>query len=596
MTQRQSTPTAVVATLLCLATACAAVGCAPFPGSDAGAAPGGADAAAGPAPGEWFTEGAAAAGLDFVHFNGMTGDFHQTEIMGPGVALLDYDNDGDLDVYVTQGRTLGSGDPLIPPPEGPLTDRLYRNDLEPSPDGPRLRFTDVSAGSGLNAGGHGMGAAAGDYDNDGWVDLYLTGFERNRLFRNNGDGTFSDVSEESGTHDPDRWGVSAAFLDYDRDGWLDLFVGNYLSFSLDTHIPCFNRSGPPDYCPPEVYRAQPDRLYRNRGDGTFVDATAEAGVAWEFGPALGVSTADFDNDGWAGHLRRQRSAGEPALDQPRRRHLRQPGAVVGGGVGGRRGSQGGHGRRRRRLRQRRRRGPLRHRAHRPGQHPLRQRRLRPVRGAEHAGVRCVCPACPIPASGPRGSTSTTTAGWTCSRSTATSPATWTALGPDNPFPLQQRNLLFRNRGDGRFDDVTDRAGEVFRLSEVSRGAAFGDVDNDGDVDVLVGNGAGPLRLLVNRIGEDNRWVGLRLVGGDAPRDMIGARVEVVLGGRLAGVAPRPRRRQLCLRAGSARPDRARSVGGPGRGARHVAERAHRDVARRSSRPLHDAAGRRGRLT
>ena len=387
MTQRQSTRTAAVARFLCLAAACVAGSCAPPSDSTAGVAPAGADAAVGPAPGEWFTEGAAAAGLDFVHFNGMTGDFHQTEIMGPGVALLDYDNDGDLDAYVTQGRVLGSGDPLIPPPEGPLTDRLYRNDLELSPDGPRLRFTDVSAGSGLDAGGHGMGVAAGDYDNDGWVDLYLTGFERNRMFRNNGDGTFSDVSEESGTHDPDRWGVSAAFLDYDRDGWLDLFVGNYLSFSLDTHIPCFNRSGPPDYCPPEIYRAQPDRLYRNRGDGTFVDATAEAGLAWEFGPALGVSTADFDNDGWMDIF--------VANDQQENQLWinRGDGTFVnraplwGGGVGGRRGSQGGHGRRRRRLRQRRRRGPVRHRAHRPGQHPLRQRRVRTLRGAEHAGLR-----------------------------------------------------------------------------------------------------------------------------------------------------------------------------------------------------------------
>ena len=161
------------------------------------------------------------------------------------------------------------------------------------------------------------------------------------------------MSEESGTHDPDRWGVSAAFLDYDRDGWLDLFVGNYLSFNLDTHIPCFNRSGPPDYCPPEVYRAQPDRLYRNRGDGTFVDATAEAGVAYEFGPALGVSTADFDNDGWIDIFVANDSAGEPAVDQSARRHLRQPGAVVGGGAGRRRRGEGGHGRRRRRLRQRR---------------------------------------------------------------------------------------------------------------------------------------------------------------------------------------------------------------------------------------------------
>ena len=147
---------------LLLVAACAAGGCAPPVDSTAGAPPSGGGAAVpGPAAGEWFTDGAAAAGLDFVHFNGMSGDFHQTEIMGPGLALFDYDNDGDLDLYVAQGRTLGSGQPLMPSP-GPLADRLYRNDLEASPDGPRLRFTDVTAESGLSPGGHGMGAAAGD--------------------------------------------------------------------------------------------------------------------------------------------------------------------------------------------------------------------------------------------------------------------------------------------------------------------------------------------------------------------------------------------------------------------------------------------------
>ncbi len=228
----------------------------------------------------------------------MTGRFYQPEIMAPGVALFDYDNDGDLDIFLVQGRLLGTGTPLIPPP-APLTDRLYRNDLEIRPDGSRvLHFTDVTSQSGLAPLGYGMGVAAGDIDNDGWVDLYLTGFGRSQMFHNNGDGTFTDVTSASGTGDSASWSVSATFVDFDRDGLLDLFVGNYLDYTLQTHTPCFGPSGAPDYCRPEVYRAQPNRLYRNTGNGHFTDVTIASGVASAFGPALGVVSADFNGDGW----------------------------------------------------------------------------------------------------------------------------------------------------------------------------------------------------------------------------------------------------------------------------------------------------------
>ena len=259
----------------------------------------GAEAVAPAAPeGEWFVDRAAEAGLDFVHFNGMTGEFYQPEMAGPGAGLFDYDNDGDLDVYLVQGELLGDGDPLLAPPaDHPPGDRLYRNDLEIADDGKRsLRFTDVTEAARIAARGYGMGVAAGDVDNDGWVDLYLTRFGRNRMLRNQGDGTFADVTGRSGTGDP-AWGVPASFFDYDRDGWLDLFVGNYLSYTLESHTQCYDRAGAPDYCPPETSRPQPDVLYRNRGDGTFEDVTAAAGLGREFGPAFGAATADFDGDG-----------------------------------------------------------------------------------------------------------------------------------------------------------------------------------------------------------------------------------------------------------------------------------------------------------
>src|SRR5215203_463187 len=187
--------------VLLLLTSVLAGGCTSEPAERDGSRPSASAALASspvesePPAGEWFTERARDSGIDFVHFNGMSGRFYQPEIMAPGVAFFDYDNDGDLDAYLVQGRMLGTGTPLLPAPPGPLGDRLYRNDLEMRPDGTRvLHFTDVTKDTGITTRGYGMGVAAGDIDNDGWIDLYLPGFGTNQMFRNNGNGTFSDVS------------------------------------------------------------------------------------------------------------------------------------------------------------------------------------------------------------------------------------------------------------------------------------------------------------------------------------------------------------------------------------------------------------------
>ena len=199
-------------------------------GADKNPAP--STAAPAPADAEWFVERAKETGLDFVHFNGMSGEQYYPEIMAPGVALFDYDNDGDLDVYLVQGAMLGAGKTLKDatyPPAGPLGDRLFRNDLLVGADGKRtLHFTDVTGPSGIHVTSYGMGVAAADYDNDGFVDLYRTGLSGSVLLHNNGNGTFTDVTAKTGVGNANGWGVSAAFVDYDRDGWLDLFVGNYL--------------------------------------------------------------------------------------------------------------------------------------------------------------------------------------------------------------------------------------------------------------------------------------------------------------------------------------------------------------------------------
>src|SRR5262249_8906871 len=158
-------------------------------------------------------------------------------------------------------------------------------DLTVAADGTRkLRFTDVTDRSGIATSGYGMGVAAGDYNNDGCVDLYVTALASSQLFRNNCNGTFTDVTAASHTASA-GWSVSAAFVDVDRDGWLDLFVGHYVNFNVENNVKCFGLAGGPDYCPPHVYMAQPSKLYRNNRDGTFTDVTARAGLSTEFGPA-----------------------------------------------------------------------------------------------------------------------------------------------------------------------------------------------------------------------------------------------------------------------------------------------------------------------
>ncbi len=509
--------------LLCLlAAACSNT---PAPAADA-VSGSSAPAAGGPAAGEWFTDRAKESGLDFVHVNGMTGKFYQPEIMAPGVGLVDIDNDGDLDVYLVQGQVLGTGTPLVPPPPGPRGDRLYRNDLQVSADGTRtLRFTDITAQSGIRPRGYGMGVAAGDIDNDGFVDLYLTGFGRNQMFRNNGNGTFSDVTKASGTDDPASWGVSASFFDYDRDGLLDLFVGNYLNYTLQTHTPCFGPSGAPDYCRPEVYGAQPNRLYHNTGNGRFADVTIPSGVAQAFGPALGAVAADVNRDGWLDlFVTNDEQENELWMNQQNGTFTNTAllaGAALGAS-GERKANMGVDA------------GDF----DADGDDDLFVTELISQGSSlwvndgtgtfeeQSARLGIRGPSLPYTGFGTAW-LDVDNDGWLdlLAVNGDVNQNVKTLARPGDPFPLGQRRQLFRNTG-GRFEDVSNSAGSMFAQAEVGRGAAFGDIDNDGDTDVLVANGAGPVRLLINAIGSRQHWLGLRLVGKGAQRDAVGARVEL----------------------------------------------------------------------
>lgn len=504
-------------------------GCsAPPPATVAGGAPAatGGQPQPAPAPGEWFTDRAKDTGLDFVHFNGMSGKFYQPEIMAPGAGLVDIDNDGDLDVYLVQGQMLGTGTPLIPPPPGPLQDRLYRNDLQVAADGTRtLHFTDITAQSGIRPRGYGMGVAAGDIDNDGFVDLYLTGFGRNQLVRNNGNGTFSDVTKASGTDDPASWGVSASFFDYDRDGLLDLFVGNYLNYTLATHTPCFGPSGAPDYCRPEVYGGQPNRLYHNTGNGHFTDVTIPSGVAQAFGPALGAVAADFNRDGWPDlFVTNDEQENELWMNQKNGTFTNTAllaGAALGAS-GERKANMGVDA------------GDF----DADGDEDLFVTELISQGSSlwvndgtgtfEEQSARLGIRGPSLPYTGFGAAwLDVDNDGWLdlLAVNGDVNQNVKTLARPNDPFPLAQRRQLLRNIG-GRFDDVSNSAGSMFAAAEVGRGAAFGDVDNDGDTDVLVMNGAGPVRLLVNNLGARNHWLGLRLIATGVARDAVGARVEI----------------------------------------------------------------------
>ena len=480
-------------------------------------------------------------GVDFVHFNGMTGEFYYSEHMGGGAALFDMDQDGDLDLYLTQGRLIGPGktlgDAVFPPTEGAfLGDRLYRNDLVEGPEGQRtLRFTEVTTESGLGLEDNSMGVAVGDVDGNGFPDLFVTTWDSpNRLYLNRGPDasgvvTFEDVTETAGVGNR-RWAIAAAFVDYDRDGRLDLYVGNYLDYELATHKECTNNLGLLDYCGPASYRAVRDVLYRNLGPGDdgvvrFSDVTAEAGVVESPAAALGVVSGDFDGDGWSDLYIANDEFPNHLLMNQRNGRFRDEALLSGSAMNAEGKAEAGMG-----VDAADGDGDgdldlfVAHLTEETNTLYVNQGGLFEDRTTqsdlalpsfEFTGFGAVFldydndrrPDLMVANGAIRG--------------------TPEGLARQEPFPLAQRNQLFHNLGNGRFAEASSSAGPAFEREAVSRGLAKGDLDNDGDTDVVVVNNAGPVEVLLNEVGQDRPWVGLRLVTGDG-RDALGA--EVVLPG------------------------------------------------------------------
>ena len=467
---------------------------------------------------EIFVDRAADTGLRFDHLNGRADEFHMAEILGSGAALFDYDNDGDLDAYLVQSGKLAE--------EGRgAADRLYQNRLMETG---KLIFEDVSERSGDLGSGYGMGVAVGDIDNDGFVDLYVTHFGSNQMLHNQQDGTFRDITEPSGTDDP-RWSVSSTFWDYDLDGKLDLFVGNYVDFTLTASKQCFSKTSERDYCGPLSYQPSGDRLFRNvgasKGVSQFEDTTAQAGVLSGAGPALGTVSADFNGDHWpdlfvandatanlmwindrSGRFENQALLAGTAFNLDGEAEASM--GLVAGDFDG------------------------------DGDEDLFMTHLQDETNTLYSNDGSGLFTDQTLGSGLDLSSRQLTGfgtGWIdydndglldllIVNGAVRMKAELQRAG--DPFPLHEPNQLLRNLGGGRVEDISARAGRVFELSEVSRGAAFGDVDNDGDTDVLVVNNGGPARLMINAVGQDTAWLGFRLLRNG--RDDYGARVKVSL--------------------------------------------------------------------
>ncbi len=484
-----------------------------------------------------FREVAREAGLVFHHFTAATGEFFMPEIMGAGAALLDYDNDGDLDVYLIQGAMLDEkkkpGETKFPPSKDWRPgNRLFRNELVPSG---KLKFIDVTEKSGAGYAGYGMGVATGDYDNDGDLDIYLANFGSNALLKNNSNGTFTDVTREAGVDDP-RWSSSAAFVDYDRDGDLDLFVCNYIDFTIKGTKRCFAPTGEPDYCSPASYRPVPNRLFRNEGNGRFADVTQASGIGSAFGPGLGVTCADFNNDGWVDIYVANDGAANLLWINKGDGRFEENGLLSGAafsadgvaraGMGVTAGDFDNDGDEDILVTNLTKEGSTLYRNNGKGQFDDATIEFNLAQGSF------------LSTGFGTGWFDYDNDGW-LDLFAANGAVTLIPSLRGDPYPFRQRNQLFHNEGpSGKliFREMTNEVGPALQLSEVSRAAAFGDIDNDGDLDILVTNNNGPVRLLLNqseraeraeRVAYRHHWLQVKLQGVKDNRDGIGAKVALL---------------------------------------------------------------------
>ncbi|MBI4583577.1 MAG: CRTAC1 family protein [Planctomycetes bacterium] len=495
--------------------------------------PDSANPAAQPSREPVFSEIASAVGLDFIHYTGATGEYYLPEIMGSGCAFIDYDRDEDLDIYVVQGALLGEGKSIeqstFPPRERPPRNKLFRNDLiQKNGVSGKLSFTDITTEAGVGDPAYGMGCAVGDYDNDGYPDLYVTNFGPNVLYHNNGNGTFSEVSRQAGVDDP-RFSASAAFLDYNRDGYLDLFVTNYVDFSTAANRECTRLGGQKDYCGPKSYEPSSNRLFRNNRNGTFTDATREAGLATgKSYYSLGVIGADFNGDGWMDIFVANDATPNQLWINQKKGAFEEKALFAGVAVNNDGQTEACM-------------GVTAADFDRDGDEDI---FVTNEQGEKNTLYRNLGKGLFEDASFQTGLATPSLPntgfgtlwfdydndGW-LDLFVANGAVRKLANQIQNPYPFHQPDQLYHNQG-GLYFETTPWAGAGVTELQTGRGAAFGDVDNDGDLDILVSNNHGPLRLLLNNIGNRKNWVRFFLVGTTSNRDALGAHVLLKLPGGL----------------------------------------------------------------
>ena len=434
--------------------------------------------------------------------------------MTGGVAVFDYNNDGLLDIFFTNGAEIPSLEKTNPS----FYNKLFRNNGDGT-------FTDVTEKAGLAGIGYSMGVAAGDYDNDGFVDLYVTGFNCNQLFHNNGDGTFTDRTEKAGVSGVLKkgkpWSVAAGWLDYNNDGLLDLFVVNYLDYSLSTAHSC-NTGNIVDYCSPDEYRGTPNILYRNNGDGTFTDVSQQSHISQYLGKGMGVAFADYDGDGFTDIFVSNDSIPNFLLHNNGDGTFTDVALLAGVAYNENGKAVAGMG--------------------------------TDFRDIDNDGMPDIFltamygDSFPLYRNPGKGQfedvTETTGIAAMTIRFTAWGAGIFDfdndgnkdifAAGSailDNsmqvnhkPYPLP--NFLYRNLGNMRFKDVSGEAGASFSVPAAHRGAGFGDLNNDGKIDIVVTVLNGEPQLLMNRTQNHNHWIILKLIGVADNRDGLGTRVKI----------------------------------------------------------------------